>query len=270
MAFDGVVTRQVVKELNTCLIGGKINKVFMPNKNEILLGIYSNGKNYSLLINIDCSNCRMHLTTNKKPNPFNAPNFCMLLRKHLIGMKIKSIETYDLERIVTLVLEGYDELNDLTIKKLVIELMGKHSNVILLNQSSTIIDSMRHIDITSNATRDILPAHKYIFPSNEKISFLEIKSFEEFYESISPYIEKEPIDEILSSLFVGISKLLVNYVIQTNNIDTTKTSEEDYKKLYTSLNNILNSANLICVPFSNSKKVDYVITQSQDASSLPC
>lgn len=264
MAFDGIVTKQVVKELDTCLIGGKINKVFMPNKNEILLGIYSGGKNYSLLINIDSANCRMHLTTTQKPNPFNAPNFCMFLRKHLIGMKIKAIKNYDLERIITLVLEGYDELNDLSTKQLVIELMGKHSNIILLNQSGTIIDSMRRLDTISNSTRDILPAHKYIFPANDKMSFLEIKTFEEFFENITPYIEKEPMDELLSSHFIGISKLLVHNLIQLNNIDVLKTSKEDYKNLYTSLKSLLNSTNLICIPFSNSKKSDYVIAKSQD------
>lgn len=83
MAFDGIVLKQVVKELQTCLIGGKINKVYEPNQNEILLGIYANGKNYCLLSNISASSYRLHLTTTSKPNPLNAPNFCMLLRKHL-------------------------------------------------------------------------------------------------------------------------------------------------------------------------------------------
>ena len=93
MAFDGIVLKNVISELNTCLIGGKINKIYEPNKNEIILGIYSNGKNYGLLCNISSNAYRMHLTTNSKPNPMNAPNFCMLLRKHLIGFKIKSISS---------------------------------------------------------------------------------------------------------------------------------------------------------------------------------
>ncbi len=94
------------------------------------------GKNLSLLINIDASNYRMHLTTTSKPNPLNAPNFCMLLRKHLIGMKIKSISSYDLERIITIELEGFNELNDFITKKLIIELMGKHGNIILTNENN--------------------------------------------------------------------------------------------------------------------------------------
>lgn len=135
MAFDGIVTKCVINELNSSILGGKVNKVFEPNKNEIILGIYSGGKNYSLNICIDFSNCRIHLTTHGKANPQNALNFCMLLRKHIIGYKIKNISSIDLERIIVLKLEGYNEFNDLTHKKLIIELMGKHSNIILLNDN---------------------------------------------------------------------------------------------------------------------------------------
>lgn len=87
MAFDGIVAKQLIHELSTCLIGGKINKIYQPNKNEILFGVYSNGKHYTLLVNIDANHCRMHLTNYSKPNPLNAPNFCMLLRKHLVRCK---------------------------------------------------------------------------------------------------------------------------------------------------------------------------------------
>ena len=139
MAFDGIVTKSIVTELNQQIVGGKINKVFEPNKNEIILGIYNKGKNYALNCSISVDNYRINLTTKSKPNPLNAPNFCMLLRKHLIGGKIKNITMRGLERIVILELECYNELNDLIIKKLVVELMGKHSNIILLNDKSIII-----------------------------------------------------------------------------------------------------------------------------------
>lgn len=93
MAFDGIITTSIVKELNQFILNGKINKVFEPNKNEIILGIYNSGKNYALNISICADNYRINLTTNSKPNPFNAPGFCMLLRKHLIGGKIRKIYT---------------------------------------------------------------------------------------------------------------------------------------------------------------------------------
>ncbi len=149
MAFDGIVLKQIIAELNSCLLGGKINKVFEPNNNEIILGIYNNGKNYALLCNISSSSYRIHLTTTSKPNPLNAPNFCMLLRKHLVGYRIKFISTPGLERLVEIELEGYNELNDLQTKKIIIELMGKHSNIILLNENNKIIDSIRHLDTAS-------------------------------------------------------------------------------------------------------------------------
>ena len=110
MAFDGIVTKSIVTELEKFLINGKINKIFQPNKNEILLGIYNLGKNYALNCCISSDNYRINLTTNSKPNPINAPGFCMLLRKHLIGGKIKKIYTPGLERIVIIELECYSEL----------------------------------------------------------------------------------------------------------------------------------------------------------------
>ena len=140
MALDGLVTKSIVNELNQFIVGGKINKIFEPNKNEIILGIYNSGKNYALNCTISVDNYRINLTTKSKPNPLNAPNFCMLLRKHLIGGRIKKISMHGLERIVILELECYNDLNDLIVKKLVIELMGKHSNIILLNDKNIIID----------------------------------------------------------------------------------------------------------------------------------
>lgn len=263
MAFDGIVTKQVIKELDNLLIGGKINKVYQPNKNEVLFGIYSNGKNYTLLINIDSNRCRIHLTNFQKRNPLNAPNFCMLLRKHLIGMKIKAFEMYGLERIVKIRLEGYDELNDLTTKEIVVELMGKHSNIILLNNYNTIIDSMRHLDISSNSTRDIMPTRKYVFPNNEKQDFFKLANFIEFYNILIPFIGNEPIDTLISSKFIGISKALIGHILETNNILNTSTLEEEYHTIYDTLIK-LNTSTLTCIPISNN---DYVITQTSNTSS---
>lgn len=268
MAFDGIVTKQVISELGNCLIGGKINKVYQPNKNEILFGIYANSKHHTLLINIESNHCRMHLTNFQKPNPLHAPNFCMLLRKHLIGMKIKAFETYDLERIVKIVLEGYDELNDPTTKELMIELMGKHSNVILLNHHHKIIDSMRHLEMSSHSTRDILPAREYVFPATDKMSFLSLRSFEEFYQAISAYIGQEPIEMLISSRFTGISRSVISYLLQMHQIKNTSVFEEDYRTIYTALKNLLISPNVTCISFSIQNKEDYIITTAEEANSI--
>ncbi len=265
MAFDGIVTRQIVKELNTCLINGKINKVFEPNKNELLLGIYSNGKNYLLDICIDSVNYRINLTTTTKPNPLNAPNFCMLLRKHLIGMRIKCITSYDLERLVTIELEGFNELNDLVSKKLIIELMGKHSNVILLNENDRIIDSLRHLDTFSNSNRDILPAHEYIFPASHKLSFVKLNSFEEFNDNISKYKDTNIIDSICNT-YTGISKMFMKNLFNRLNLNINTTSKEDLIVLYNEMKKIINSDSLNCILLSDSNKEDYVIDFANNIS----
>lgn len=242
MAFDGIVTKHVVEELNDCLLGGKINKVYQPNKNEILFGIYANQHHYCLLVNIDASHCRIHVTDSQKPNPLAPPNFCMLLRKHVIGMRISSFNTYGLERVVRITLEGYDELNDFVTKEIIIELMGKHSNVILLNQSGNIIDSARHLDCLSGSTRDILPARPYVFPFTQKANFLEVEDFQSFYNILLPYIGTSPLDTLVSSHFNGISRLCVQYLLQTHHIENTSTLEEDYRTIYQALKELVGAS----------------------------
>lgn len=263
MAFDGIVTKHIVYELNTCLIDGKIDKVFQPNKNEIILGIYSCGKNYALLINIDVQNYRMHLTTTKKPNPQNALNFCMLLRKHLIGMRIKSIYNFDLERIITIELEGYNELDNFITKKLIIELMGKHGNIILTNENGIIIDSLRHLDANGNSSRNIFPNKPYILPQSDKYSFIELKSFNEFYELIKD--SSNYINAICNS-FTGISKLFLEYLTKKLNLNLFEKS--DLEILYNHIKEILKSNTLECIKYATSKKDNYVIDTSNNYSSL--
>ena len=258
MAFDGFVTKKICCELNTCLIGGKINKVFEPNKNEIILGIYSNGKNYALNINISSNNYKMHLTTSSKPNPTVAPNFCMVLRKHLVGFKIKEIINNGLERIIIINLEGFNELNDIIQKKLIIELMGKHSNIILLNERNIIIDSLRHLDTFSNSYRDILPAHEYVFPTSNKKDFCST-SLEDFLFSLND--KKENLCSLLPDLFNGFSKSFVRYTLSCLNINELNYSEKDLLLLYDYTKNLLeNSSNNITSCLFDKDVNDYIIT----------
>lgn len=180
MAFDGLITKSVVYELNTCLIGGKIDRIFCPNSNEVLLGVYSSGIKYALNINISSNNYRINLTTNASPNPLVASNFCMVLRKYLLNTRISKIYSIDLERIVIIEFEDLDLKDNLTNKKLIIELMGKHSNVILTDENYIIINSIRHLSTANNSNRDILPKYKYIFPTSNKLNLLSINDFNTF------------------------------------------------------------------------------------------
>lgn len=249
MAFDGIITKQVVLELKNTLIGGKINKVFEPNKNEIILGIYCNGKNYALNISISSNNYRMNLTTNSKPNPLNAPNFCMLLRKHLVGSRITNIYSNCLERIVFIDLDSYNELNDLVSKTLVVELMGKHSNIILLNDKNIIIDSLRHLDSFSNSCRDILPAHEYVNPPADKLNICKT-GLDEF----TNLVKSEKLSSIIPNSFSGISKTFI-----LNALDILKISDNDYSgkditTLYNYIKDIienLGSNNVLAILINN-------------------
>lgn len=262
MAFDGIVTKKIVTELNSNLINGKINKIYEPNKNEIILGIYDNGKNYALNINIS-TNYRIHLTTNSKPNPLQAPNFCMLLRKHLLGYKISNIFLNGLERVVYIDLEGYNELNDFIKKRLVVELMGKHCNVILLNDKDIIIDSLRHLDITCNSYRDILPAHFYSSPTSDKHDFLNTSSKD--FSDLIIQNGKSNLSKIVPDLFVGISKAFILNRLETLNISDTDYSISDISNLYASIKNIVfNISQTSCIMTNN----DFVISDLPTSDSL--
>lgn len=262
MAFDGITTKSIVSELNKFITGGKINKVFEPNKNEIILGIYNNGKNYALNLSINVDNYRINLTTNSKPNPLNAPNFCMLLRKHLIGGRIKNISTPGLERIITIELDCYNELNDLSTKKLIVELMGKHSNIILVNDKEIIIDSLRHLDSSSNSLRDILPAHPYVFPEITKLDFLSVTSFDEFYKNLN---DEETIDSGISNKYNGISKLFIQSILEEKQIDNTPT-KENLEIIYDYLTKCINGP-----VYLKKYNKDYTIslTENNEDTSLP-
>lgn len=253
MAFDGIVTKAVVSELNTCLINGKINKIFEPNKNEILLGIYSCGKNYCLNISIDSVNYRINLTTNSKPNPQNVLNFCMVLRKHLTGGTIKRIYSTGLERIVFIDVDVYNELNDLITKTLVVELMGKHSNIILLNSEHTVIDSLRHLNKFDNSNRDIFPGSKYLNIESDKKDFLTVKTFDEFYRDVS--IDVENLPSTLSKVYNGFGKKNISYLLETLNIPTT-VSTNDLKKVYSYLKDLFASMpdNVVLKEYAADKK----------------
>ena len=131
MAFDGVVVANVVKELRDTLLGGRINKIAQPEKDELILTIKGQVKEpYKLLLSAGAGLPLIYLTQENKPSPLTAPNFCMLLRKHLNNARILDIYQPGLERIVNFKLEHLDEMGDLKIKYLIIELMGKHSNII--------------------------------------------------------------------------------------------------------------------------------------------
>ena len=239
MAFDGIVTQKIALEMQE-LTGARIDKIFEPEKNNIVLGLYKNKKNYALNISADSSNYRIHLTTHSRPNPKIAPNFCMVLRKHLLGLYLKNIITYDLERIVILEFEGLDDVDDLIQKKLIVELMGKHCNIILLDDSNNIIDSIKHIYQNDNKsyTRTIFPHQKYKKPISNKICFLDISNYEIFKNLLlKKNTSLNDLSKIISNTFTGISKSFIDESLKILNI--TDTSDSSLETIYNYLKKII-------------------------------
>ena len=265
MPFDGFVTKKIVTELNKKLTGGKINKVFEPNKNEIILSIYNNGENYNLLLCANPDYCRVNLTNFSKPNPQNAYNFCMLLRKYLIGGKIKEISTFDLERTIKINFECYNELNDLVTRKLYVEIMSRQSNIILTNENNMIIDTLKHLELSS---RELLPAREYIFSPSNKQSFLNITSFDEFkkYFNLNEELDDSySIIKVLFNNFIGFSKPLIKETLKILGIEPTSKNIEDIQKVYSYFKNLSNSFDESTSVFKeiNGKK-DYIIYLESD------
>lgn len=232
MAFDGIVTKAIVTELQE-LVGSKIDKVHEPDRNTIVLGLYSQGKNYALNICIDAHNCRLNLTTHNKLNPLVAPNFCMLLRKHLIGGKISNISMQGLERIVNIEIETINEFNEIENKTLILELMGKHSNIILKNQNDIIIDAMRHI-ASNNSYREILPSRIYTLPQSNKYEFTKLSGPEEFGEKLEIDSTENDYAKKLSNTFTGISLSFAKSAVE----------QREVPEIYNYINEIINSEKL--------------------------
>lgn len=176
MPFDGVVLQAVTNELQEQIIGGRIDKIYEPTMNDLIITIRNNRKNYQLLISIHPMYARMHITDEKFINPEQPPLFCMVLRKHLIGARIDRIEQVDLERIVVIDLIGKDEIGDSVTYQLYVEIMGKHSNVIFIDkQSKKIVNAKKHVPPSLNRHRTILPGSLYVEPPEQnKLSLYDI------------------------------------------------------------------------------------------------
>lgn len=255
MAFDGFITKSIISELNKTILGAKVNKVYEPNKNEVILYLYNLGKNYNLNLCVNPELCRICLTSYSKPNPQNAYNFCMLLRKYLVGGKIIKISNYDLERTIEIQFECYNELNDLVVRKLFIEIMSRQSNIILTNDKNIIIDTMKHFD----NTRELLPAHEFTFTPITKISFLEINSFEKFMQIINDSGSIISLTKFFVDTFIGFSKPFIKESLKHLKISDTEYSENDLKNLFDYLRNIVNNfgtTNIYCKKISDT---DYTL-----------
>ncbi len=276
MAFDGVTTKLIVTELNQTILNSRVEKIYVPNRNEIWLHLHTTDrKSVKLLISIDANNCRLHLSNQVRNNPEKAPQFCMILRKYLSGAKVIGITQIGLDRIVKITFENIDDFGDVVSKDLIIELMGKYSNIILVDHEK-IIDSIRHVDITMSSVREVLPSRKYISPSSMgKLNFEEV-SLEEFKNKIFEEIKKSEFEEIclsniICNVFIGLSKNLLTTLCTSleipNELSKENITSQILENIYTKLIQTLKLANENNIKFlMNENKKDYTFNFSFDTS----
>ncbi|MEE0716462.1 MAG: NFACT RNA binding domain-containing protein [Eubacterium sp.] len=218
MAFDGVTISALVAEFNDKLLNGRLYKIAQTESDELLLTI-KNGKNqYRLLISANASLPLIYLTDKNKPAPLTAPNFCMLLRKHINNGRIISITQPGLERIVDFEIQHLDELGDIKTKHLIIELMGKHSNIIFVNEG-TILDSIKHVNSIMSSVRQVLPGKEYFIPhTSEKLNPLDVEK-EVFFKTV--FSKPMPLSKAIYTSFTGISPTIAENICYEGKFDSS-------------------------------------------------
>ncbi len=236
MAFDGFVTRAVVQELASCVVGGRISKIYQPHQSDIVLSIRARGANYKLLLSANPSFPRLHLTEETFTNPVQAPMFCMLLRKHCEGAVIERITQVGMERIVHIDVRTRDELGDEVTRRLIIEVMGRHSNLILMDPSSNaVLDSVHHVTPAVSQHRIVLPGRPYVFPPNQdKENPIEIAK-DTFISRLQPNNGK--MDHQLVELLTGMSPLLAKELIHRNRLGSREQLWEHYQSFIADMKN---------------------------------
>lgn len=242
MAFDGITISNIINELNEKVVGGRIDKIYQPEKDEIILTIRSFGNVYKLLITSNASQPRLHITDKNKNNPMQPPLFCMVLRKHIASGKIIKITQPNFERIISIHIESINELGDYSTKQLIIEIMGKHSNIILTDENLTILDCIKHISHEQSSVREVLPGKTYCFPpSKDKINTLNLNK-DEFLKILKENLNLK-IQKFIYQSYNGISPVMASEICFRAKINsdtfTEELNEEQILNIYNEFYNIV-------------------------------
>lgn len=217
MAFDGTVIANIVYDMNRLLTGGRIYKIYQPETDELLLVIKNQKETHRLLLSASASLPLVYFTSENKQNPMTAPNFCMLLRKHISNGRIVEVSQPGMERIIEIRIEHLNELGDLCAKKLVIEIMGKHSNIIFLDDTGMIIDSIKHISNQVSSVREVLPGRTYMVPPAQgKISLYDITPA---WMEGTLLTKASSVQKAIYGSISGISPLMANEICYRASID---------------------------------------------------
>lgn len=224
MPLDGISTKCLANELKKTLITSRIDKIYQPDKYDIHFTLRAKNENKRLLLSANPTSPRIHFTTVSRENPSRPPNFCMLLRKHLAGSRITNIHCPGYERIIEISTLSTDELGDKKEKKLIIEMMGRYSNIILLHESGVIIDSILHVDNQMSRVREVMPARIYSSPplqekysADEAISILESNQL-----PVKESAFGRPVEKAVQESILGIAPLLSRDFCYSAGIDGRK------------------------------------------------
>ena len=208
MALDGIVVASLAKELQENFTNARLSKIAQPEKDELLLTLKGTSGQKRLLLSASASLPLIYISDKNKPSPMTAPNFCMLLRKHVANGRITSITQPGMERIIVFEIEHLDDLGDLRHKKLIIELMGKHSNIIFCDENDMILDSIKHISAQVSSVREVLPGRTYFIPAQQD----KINPLEETKEHFMAHALQKPVSaaRAIYTSYTGISPLAAN------------------------------------------------------------
>ncbi len=242
MAFDGITIACMVHELSEKLVGGRITKISQPEKEEVLLTVKSLAGQHRLFISASASLPLIYLTEENKPAPMTAPNFCMVLRKYLQGGRVVEISQPGLERVIQIKVEHLDEMGDTCIRVLCFELMGKYSNLILCDDKSIILDSLKHVSAVMSSVREVLPQREYFIPVTVEKKDALTTTYEAF-ASLAKESRQAPFKMIYQS-YTGISPFMAREMCNNADVDDRIMAGDlevaVVQRLYTAFDQVMN------------------------------
>ncbi len=219
MSFDGLVLAAVRKELEEKITGGRIERIYQPDNDELVLLVQRPGLRLKLLLSANAQNAGVHLTTNYRENPVSPPLFCMVLRKHLEGGRLQEFEQHGLERVLVIKVNSRDELGRPSQKHLICEIMGKHSNIILVEpDTGTVIDGIKRYSYAISRYREVLPGRAYLPPPPQnKINPLSVEE-EQFRRACLESPLETTLPVLLQKRFEGLSTVTCREIVYRANL----------------------------------------------------
>ncbi|URN83023.1 Rqc2 family fibronectin-binding protein [Acetobacterium wieringae] len=263
MAYDGVTLYHLIKEFKTLLIGGRIRKIYQPEIDEIRLLVNLGNQKKHLLLSANASNPRVYMTEKIKENPSAAPSFCMVLRKYLLNGTIIDITQHETDRIMEISVTSKNDFNEIVIRKLLVEIMGRNSNIILVDESMKILDSLKKVGSTSSRYRQILPGRDYVYPpENSRLSFLNLDA-NHLNELLSDYKDSS-VEKFFVQALLGISPNISREIAfrsgidpQANVTDLSKKQKQFLCEAFTQIINEIRQKSEPVIIYLGRKMVDF-------------